>query len=1132
MNRFDVLNRKQSIQNSALLEASAGTGKTFAIENIVVRLLIEGAVPLTIEKILVVTFTRAATRDLKARIRKNIETALSYLKKEQEGAPDYLAAILESGPEQINQAIRRLEHALFTFDQSHIYTIHSFCWLMMKNCAIEVGLSFDSSYNEDSSPKDKLLSAIRDFLRTQLLPEKYSPAQLAIALEKNDLEKLERKLLSQIERGIEIKPGPFYSELLRQFQIVMQTYQTAQYNPSKIMEDFVTQAPYYKEVMTRSKKIHTHILEAMQRFAALFDQLTVDSNSFNRLIKDGLVALEIFDSSNRQKKAMPDLNLHYPEFLDRLRKDLAPLVNQARSRGAILSTMAAECQAFVRRYQQEEELLAHNDLLTQMEKATDHPEFVDKVRKTYLAAIIDEFQDTDPVQWKIFSSLFLNPEWKGYLYIVGDPKQSIYAFRQADIYTYIDAASKIGKANIASLDTNFRSRPALVQALNTIFQASEGLFPLPQQSSFLPFHPVRAGKSEQFFDEGACVQFWMAKEQKGGSKTLEKDLFFPAIAHELMRLKEHANIPYGQCAILISDKHQAKRIAEYLATFDIPVKRQKAQDLAQSTALSAMRELLHGVLHLRDESALKTALATPLIGMNHDQIAGLNEELTVLWTERFTLLRNLLKEAGFAIFYSQLMLSCWHKGQSVLSHLLRKKHGADFYGEWQDLADLLIDAESSQQLSPEGLITYLNDLELSEDEDPNVKSYVDRDEEGVNVLTTHVSKGLEYDAVFALGLSHRPRKQTVEQPIMMKEGQKQFLGAVTHLQDPRFIQHCEECDAEKMRQLYVAFTRARYRLYIPTILYEKKVDFGNASPIELLLAKLDQPLATYEEIYARINSQNGSFLEGFVKKCNADISLTQLDHVELKLNSNVEPDIHLSPPPEVEIPQTTLMIHSFTSLSSSSKEMPETAQELIPPHNFLTEHKSPHTLPSGNETGILLHTILETIPFAVAKDHESKALLPWIAPLTAGNSFAAWNEVLADIIFKALITPLPGAAFCLSDIDPKRMFRETEFLYPSNLSPGYLKGIIDLIFEHEDKYYLIDWKSNWLGPTNEHYHAHALTGCMKANQYDLQSHIYVESLKRYLSLFDSRPFETIFGGAYYYFLRGVTPTTGIYKKHG
>lgn len=1169
MMSFNVLDRHQEVHCNAMLEASAGTGKTFAIENIVVRLLIDskqGKDPLQIEKILIVTFTRAATRDLKVRIRANLVNALNVLNsfiagEEVDNCPDYLMAYIECGEEDALQVRRRIERALFSFDQAQIHTIHGFCWRMLQSFAIEGGVSLESACSEDESlPRTKQLRVVRDFFRTELLAEIYSPQQIKRVLKKFDdkADKLQKDLLNTISKGLEIIAPPPFADYFIKFQASMRELKdTYAFKAEKIVADFLLHAPAYRGLCNRSKQVHPEKIDKVRKFSELFDKDHWEVEDFDLVIDDGLYLVDALSQEQLAAKGVPPgrEKLHYPDLLDTLKLSIGDLVEKARNPDLIFARMASDCQTLMKHYQNQEEMLGFNDLLQQMRNAIANPDFADKVRGSFDAVIVDEFQDTDPVQWEIFRALFADEpnQWKGFFYLVGDPKQSIYAFRQADIYTYLSAASTLGERACATLDTNFRSQPSLVAALNTLFSSAHNLFPLPRQATHLDFKHVKAGKAEDrlFHDGRPCLQFMLAKSTKKKTtiQEYESTYFFSAIAKEILQLNKHDGVRFNQCAVLVSDRFQAERLMQFFKTVEIPVISQRGINLADSMAVHAMRELLKGILHFRHPSALRIALGGRMIGMTHADISNLQNENS--WEnilEKCDRLRRVVMTEGLAAFFPLMMQSCWHAdGKNVLQRLLLQQGGADFYREWQDIAELLIQEQSEKNLTPEGVLAFLDEFDmLALNEDERMKAALDHEQDGVPILTSHVSKGLEFDVVFTLGLIKRTSQNEILIPVQRE--QEIYLEAVTNADDSLYKKYCEEVDAEKMRQLYVAFTRAKSRLYIPAAIAcgGAEVEHGAASPMDLFLSRLgecchQENKHDYEDLYKKVRSYDGTALVEFIEKTSADIGLTVLEEsMPVAAFKNEASLPLLFEPREVTIPGSAIFMHSFTSLAHAKNQRTiGDEMELTAPHEFNHEQKTTHTLPAGSDTGTLLHKIFENLPFQAAKNiKNSLAFLPWVRPAVEGTSFAAWQEVIADMAYRTLTTNLPGnhLAFCLADIDPKKIFRETEFLFPTDSSftlqecmqrSGLIKGVIDLFFEHAGKYYLLDWKSNWLGPTQEHYTQKNLETAMCEHDYGLQARIYSEALRRYLKIFDKRPFEDIFGGTYYLFLRGIGPKTGI-----
>ena len=625
MKQFDVLDRNLSIHRHYLLEASAGTGKTFSIQNIVVRLLIEStaeSIPPLINQILVVTFTRAATRDLKVRIRANIDLALTHLQGSFEAAPDYLKAIIEKGEEAVLQAKRRLQQALFTFDQASIFTIHSFCSRQLRQHALESDLGFQSNDGLNSLPASEVKQIIRDYFRTGLREGTYSTEQLAILLKKDPDQK---KLISTIRRGMTIAPQRSFELLYLRFVEVMNRLKIEYLiNAKLLLEDFKLQSDAYRNYQSGVSK--SDCLEKITSFAALFDKETWDFNDFDLLIKEGIVWIKALNPELRKKKPPTDDLLHFPGLRKVLQQELEPIVEEASDDNCLLARLAHDCGRHLQRFLNEEERLDPDDLLKKMERALHLPSFADKVRKEYQAAIIDEFQDTDPLQWKIFQRLFLpdDKKWKGFLYLVGDPKQSIYSFRQADIYTYLAASQALGGDHCYTLDVNYRSQLPLVEALNVLFD-SDQFISLPKHNSYLPYKPVKAAQKAHpfsFLEERGAVHFFLSEVQ-GKQVDGEEQVYFPFIANEIQRLREHHPFQFSHFAILVRDRIQALRLSNYLEARQIPYVNQKGTRLAESDALPALIHLLQAVLRPHDRSSLKTTLGTRLLGWTHQELIRL-----------------------------------------------------------------------------------------------------------------------------------------------------------------------------------------------------------------------------------------------------------------------------------------------------------------------------------------------------------------------------------------------------------------------------------------------------------------------------------------------------------------------------
>lgn len=1132
MQTFQALERNQKIHRHYLLEASAGTGKTFAIENVVVRLLIEAEpetlIPLTIDQILVVTFTRAATRELKARIRSNIEHALGYLLSSNIGdeAPDYLTAIIEKGAEAISQAKKNLERALFNFDQAQIHTLHGFCSKMLRDQVFEGNLSLDSSFAEVST-NETVRQVIYDYMRTELNREVVTPEQLSLIIPKS-FDTFLDELGREVMKSSTILSATDLEMLIQDFNVAMRELKA---DPEEVFADCIALIPFFNKMYAKDE---VNPEKGARHFADIMSKQKWDSSDLDLIIRDRFIIRLAEDNRKKNKKNLPLEQLNHPLLLGNIQRGLLSVIQRASDKSIIFTLIASGCQKMVRRFLEEEEIVTFDDLLKKMVHALENPDFLDEVRRLYRAAIIDEFQDTDPLQWTIFRRLFLDKADWGYLYIVGDPKQSIYGFRDADIYTYLSAAESMGADQMASLNTNYRSQKSLVEALNTLFSdlTVPRLIDLPRKNLFLPYLPVKCGgitEEKEFSDGRGAVHFFYAKTHEKG-ENLDNDYFFPFITQEIQRLCRDEGFSYNQCAVLVKDRFQAANMATFLNHWGVPCENQRATLIKESAAFPALYELLVGVLSPRHDSSLRIALGGKIIGWTHQQIKDLchHDKLENVLI-RFYALRKKLVNQGFAFFFQEMMHSRWHNdSMTVEEWLLSQDDGVEFYDDLQMLAGLLLEYQSSTQASAERLIAYLDEMKNSLDDDERYKRYPEPGRQAVHILTLHSSKGLEYDVVFALALASRSKALGALIPAT-RDGKRVLVPNSDDVAEER-TQHCMEIDAEKCRQLYVAMTRAKHRLYVPIAKHAKSPAFGTAAPIELYLAKQgDVPCGTYDMLYDRIQNFDETSLCDLIQKyVSKNITVSKLNKGEFNLvsSSSKAELLTLHPPKVISIPGESLELYSFTTLSKGLKGSGSDIG--VMPHDFASEIKSPHTLPAGSDTGNLLHGILETIPF-----HDLKKIKETITAAVERTPFAAWEPVIRQLIFDVVQKPL--LSFSLNEVDPGLMYRETEFLYPIShdiaveelhYSSGFLKGVIDLVFQHQGKYYILDWKSNWLGPDTSFYHQDNLIAAMREHHYYLQASVYKGALMRYLKIGNPRDFEEVFGGVIYVFLRGIDSSDG------
>jgi exodeoxyribonuclease V beta subunit len=978
MQRFDCLSLDCPLFGPHLLEASAGTGKTFSIEHIYVRLILES---IEVEQILAVTFTRAATRELKGRIRANIEKALEFI---QMGKPawDYLQPHLGS-----KEAIRLLADALSGFDRCQIFTIHGFCYRMLKEFAFEANVGTISNPEEGPKIPKNLQDAVYDFLENGV--DGLCPEQISLLLKQFDsIDEVADRLL----RMEEVELSESFSELFSKCKAALHPWELI---GSKLLDDFHAVKKNYKAAVKGDFEIQLNALANLDLFPAL--------------LKQKGTLFDFLSEENRKVKAKEPPFLNYPGFFDWARIHIAPLVKRK-----VFPVLQMEWNRVAEKILAQEEYFDPDDVLLRMRTAIAGAEFADHVRKKYAAAIIDEFQDTDAVQWDIFQKLFFEEPLRA-LYLVGDPKQSIYRFRKADIYTYLKARDFLGERNLYQLDTNFRSSKSLIGALNALFERE--WLQLPKINRALPYHRVKAGAQIEanFPDEKGAIHFFLAE---GEPAPLFDEAFLPYAVHEIEKLK------LKQVALLVKDRFQAERALDFLKKRGIPAIAKSHTPLGQTNAFRSIEELFTAILSPHDKNAAHIVMAGPFA----------KPDLS------FQESKILLEEKGLVPFAKELVLD----------------------SDAMQIFELLFAWERKEGFSFEGLNRFLKQLKHLSAEDGG-RRRMEVDEEAVQIMTLHISKGLEFDVVFALGLASRtPQSEEVE-----------------------------ELDAEKKRQLYVAMTRAKKRLYVPIADSATEAEPGSHSPMELFSRHFE-----------------GSFTDQ-VTLLSKNESIT-LERVQLPMS--LAPPVILSQPPVLPSPPlprsfTPSFLSSFTTLAQTKES--EVKWSEPDPTQFTLQ-----TMPRGSETGIAIHTIFERL-FSSKKPlwRDPAAIRALVEENLLFSPLAPWKEAIQQMVLQTVAMPLQsdGEFFTLSEIEKFQV--EMEFVFSS--TPNFVKGFIDLIFYHRKKVYFIDWKTNWL----EEYGPASLQKAMQTHDYGLQAALYTEAIQKH--------FKAEFGGAYYLFLRGGTSTYRI-----
>lgn len=1183
------------LQDSQLIEASAGTGKTFTISTLYLRLVLGHGTEHTQYKkallppeILVMTFTDAATQELKDRIRSRLSDAARYFRKDLASADEILISLRNDYLEMewLNCA-QKLEIAAQWMDEAAISTIHSWCQRMLKEHAFDSGNLFEQHLETDHS---KLLaSVIRDYWRIFCYPLQGDALEWVISHWQTP-QGLALLLADLLAANLPTINQPLEQLLEKQLLLAQQYLKTLKAPWSKWIDELqqlCDEACARKLVDSRKlqKRHYDNWLNKLKIWAFTEQQITLDLGvGFERLTEQGLA--EIWKQGTPPEhpalKAIADL----PTQLNNLpNPNLAALSHAAH---------------WVNKRFKEQKIhraeIGFDDLLTRLDEALHKPagkRLAKLIRQQFPVAMVDEFQDTDPIQYRILSKVYLeNPENTG-LFLIGDPKQAIYAFRGADIYTYLKARQHIAQ-RLHQLDTNYRSSQAMVEATNSLFNYAEqhnerGAFLFKTiKYNPLPFYPVKAQGKEQAFVINHKVQtaltLWQLSTQTPISTTEYLSIFADSCASEITRLlnlgqqnkagfeQDDYLLPLrpSDIAILVRSGREAKAIRDalalrrirsvYLSDKDSVLDTQEAQDLLFWLEACAQPE---------NEHYLRAALATATLALTLQELDSYNQNENI-WEQRILQFRgykDLWRKQGVLP-----MLRLFLQDFSLPQRLLTDAHEGE-----RKLTNLLHLAELLQQAATEldgeqALIRYLAER-LTEAKQQNDETIVrlESDEQLVKVITIHKSKGLEYPLVFLPFICSFRAVDGRFLPISYhdEEGNAQLsLDRTT-----KIIQQADqERLAEDLRLLYVAITRAKYNCWLGIADLKQgnnKTSVFHKSAMGYLVNK-GLTLADSHQLTISLQEQ--------AKQCPA-IHVVELPSASEQVF--IEHSIVNTRPQAREMSKKVFRfwwISSYSSLKLATANTEQTLLDTFPPdENINTYHLADddtdasltssipthdtHGFPRGPLAGNFLHSLLDWLAnrgFANISKQPAE-VRDLVARRCYIRGWEHWIDILTDWLLALLSLKLPLKQAEVSLTEFPHYLAEMEFMFashwvkieeldqlvchyilPNEVRPpldkgmlnGMFKGFIDLTFEYQGRYYIADYKSNWLGSNDQAYTQETMIEAMLKHRYDLQLTFYLLALHRQLKArLPHYDYNKHIGGAFYLFLRGYkAKSKGIFYQ--
>ncbi|WP_162925617.1 exodeoxyribonuclease V subunit beta [Isoalcanivorax indicus] len=1151
--------RTLGLEGLTLIEASAGTGKTFSIAGLYLRLVLGlgREAPLPVEQILVVTFTRAAVAELRGRIRLRLSEARTLFQRGQsdDAFEQYLLAAMPA-----DQAILLLEQALTAMDNAAIHTIHGFCQRLLRQHALDLGAPMECAFSDDDGTL--LQQAVADVWRTLVYDEGGDGRTLVRCFATPD--------------GLQQALKP----LLRQ--------------PLPILEPALDQADLARR-QRRAEALREELRVAWQTHGAVVRrhvQHACDSKVFNgkklqwRWLQPGLNQLDAWaageadspiartgDGTVQSTRLFPDelRSAARPERLAEVPThellELLPDVlrdeqeGPALERAALLGVARGQVQSRLARLKQQLSQRSADDLLVDVAEAlrgADGEALASRLASQYPVALVDEFQDTDPLQYAIFRHLYHDRPATA-LFMIGDPKQAIYRFRGADIHAYLSARKDCDPAQHYTLATNWRSSTPMVRAVNALFSGNAEAFVLPG----IDFHPARAaGRADETplrsDDRRAALTLVLADpeaEQLGRNKSLAQAWQASWIAQEVRRLLGDAAagrtligdrpLAARDIAVLVRGHHEARQVRDALAGQGLGCVYRDRQSVFDTAVAADLEQVLSALAEPENEALVRSALGTGLFAQPPATLyQRFNHPLE--WPRTLNLFHELARQwrsRGVMPALYQLF-----EKEKVLVRLRAAEEGERQLTDLLHLCELLQQAAGQQGGPRELLHWFARQRQQPAGSQDGRQLRLESEDNLVQVVTIHTSKGLQYPVTFVAGMWNAPTRSERDVAWVNKDGHHCVALDADLLLPPGMAQEVREQArqerlAEDMRLLYVALTRSIHRCY--TLL--APVGDGRAEAALHHLLGLDATQTAHADYRDRLESLASNLTlnwTGDMPRAGRPLpaaARVRADQVR-RFRGQLGDDWRLT---------------SYSGLTRALEqhrgEHFEPAEVTVsPPEGPRLQHGI-HGFPRGAAAGICLHGIFERL------DYRRREVAPALVreQLRRHGIDEDWDGVVTRMCEAVLSRPLAPEAPSLSQA--RHWKAEMEFMLSAGevsaaaldsavtLLPasqprppldfarlrGMLRGFIDLVFEVDGRYYVIDFKSNWLGSRGRDYHPDALQAAMAEHRYDVQAMLYALALHRHLrhTLPGYDP-AVHFGGLGYLFLRGMVddgpPGQGIW----
>ena len=1160
-----------------LIEASAGTGKTYTIVGLFIRLLTEE--DLMVDQVLVVTFTKKATAELRDRILKRLRESVVCLETGDPGKDAFLKELLDNTPDK-KLAAGKLKQAIRDFDESSVFTIHGFCQKVLNEEALVAGVPFEA----DLTQRDELLEeATEDYWRNII--DRYSSTEtgqyllnklFTLADTPASLKKLTESLFS--------KPyGKVEADLLDDFEDYADEVISLR---KQLRSEWFQNREQLQDILWNCdiSRYQTHLEGWISKLEQFLSDLTFESDSSHKF--ERFTSEYLYDESNLKKGGDPFPQHRFFELCSQYHQLIADI-------DRIKTTLFYDAYRQIKERRNElaagSSVMTYDDLLLTVQEALENRstgnELAKRLIQKYPFALVDEFQDTDPVQYAIFDKIYPENAENGSLMMIGDPKQAIYAFRGADVYAYISARDSVTGENY-TLKKNYRSRPMLIEAVNTLYGRKERAF-IEDKIRYNSSESGLPDLAEDYQLDGAApVPFsFLVTEGVCTSKDQARQLAFRSTANqvaELLEKSQNGNVTIGgkkleagDIAVLISSHKDAERIKQMLKQSGIDAVTYSREKVFSTFEAKRMELLMGAVLNPLNQTAFHNGLVSGFFGLDAELLYSIknDEKKRQVLYEELESLKDTWGEKGFYPMFRKLLYT-----NGRMAGLAKLENAERVITNLFQLADIASYAEREGGLSPAALYSWFRKEIADPSDDDERTLLLESDQNLVKISTIHNSKGLQFPVVFcpALWEGRRPKKSSQNYLEYHDDNTGELLINIDQHETENHTvaenRNRVENLSEEIRKAYVALTRAKYECRVNWVSHSDSNLSGLGALLlndRDLMESLEKSVKEPEKVKSESDLTDSNFIEVIrelsksapdaICVIDADQYTGKIKHVNLQQDEMDK--LGTRNYTGRESLQVKKGMESFSSLVHHHEvagepdydQFIESYAELLQPIQTEVVENTIFTFPRGAAAGTLMHKLFEhpDFDFTEAADTDYNRMIKEV--LEQHGFEEKWCDLLQAMI-RNLMSSDTGD-LTLSEITPQDHIREMEFHLPvsavrsdslfdiirngkKNNPPesdleNMLTGFIDLVVRQNGKYYILDYKSNHLGDSVEDYSQENMENQMKAAGYDLQYHLYTAALIRFLekrvSGFD---YDRHFGGVYYLFLRGMEPgsTTGVYFK--